>query len=156
MTAYHYPARALFSDYLTSGIGLICTGLPLAVVAPAPPVTWVLGMAALLFLVYFARTACRQLTRIELDEAGIRVLGPWGGAIRWESLREFRLNYYTTRRDGEEGWMQLMLRGERGVLRMDSALSGFPDVVQRAAEAAARRGLVLDAGTLANLEALRS
>jgi hypothetical protein len=152
---FRYPWRSLASDYAQSGIGLVLTAAPMALTRPAPVVVWILGAAALLFLVYFGRTVCRQLTRIELDEAGIRAVGPMGGAIRWDALRELRLDYYTTRRDGEEGWMQLRLRGGRQVLRIDSALSGFPDVVLHAAAVAARRDLVLDASTAANLEAFR-
>jgi hypothetical protein len=125
-------------------------------------VAWVLTAAAALFLVYFARTVCRQLTHIELDEAGIRARGPASGllsaAIRWEDLRSLRLDYYSTRADREGGWMQLKLGDAQRTgqtIRIDSDLDGFAQVVERAARAAAERGLALEPSTLANLQALR-
>jgi hypothetical protein len=67
-----------------------------------------------------------------------------------------RLDYYSTRRDGEGGWMQLRLGDARRTIRIDSGLEGFAELVGEAARAAARRDLALDAATLANLEALHA
>ena len=121
---------------------------------PAEPVAWVLAAAAALFLVYFGRTVCRQLTHIELDEAGIRAKGPLGAAIRWEDLRSLRLDYFSTRRDGEGGWMQLRLRDAQHTIRIDSELEGFVGLVRVAALEALRRGVDLDHATRANLGVL--
>ena len=130
----------------------------IGVVPLAAPAAWVVAAAALLFLVYFARTVCRQLTHIELDEAGIRVRGPAVGllsaAIRWADLCLLRLDYYSTRRDGEGGWMQLRLGDAQRTIRIDSGLDGFAELVGAAARAAALRDLALDAATLTNLKAL--
>jgi hypothetical protein len=158
--AFHYPLRALAFDYAGSVSGLACTLGLIVFVRLAAPVAWVMGAAAVLFLVYFGRTVCRQLTHIELDEAGIRARGPLGGAIRWEELRSLRLEYYSTRQDPEGrtmdgGWMELKLRDAQRTIRIDSELEGFVAVVDRAAQAAAQRGLALDAATAGNLESLR-
>jgi hypothetical protein len=157
--AFRYPSRALALDFAGSCSGFaICAGL-LGFAQPAAPVAWVLAAAAALFLVYFGRTVCRQLTHIELDEAGIRVCGPAVGllsaVIRWENLRSLQLDYYSTRADREGGWMQLKLRDAQRTIRIDSELEGFAAVVDRAARAAAERGLALDAATSSNLQALR-
>jgi len=153
--AFRYPLRALALDLAGSCSGIaICAGL-LGFAQPAAPVAWVLAAAAVLFLVYFGRTVCRQLTHIEIDEAGIRASGPLGAVIRWENLRSLRLDYYSTRADREGGWMQLKLRDAQRTIRIDSELEGFAVVVDRAAQAAAERGLALDAATSSNLQALR-
>ena len=158
-----YPWQSLFPDYAGGAVGIALTFGPLALVNPAEPVAWVLGAAAALFLVYFARTVCRQLTHIELDEAGIRVRGPAVGllsaAIRWEELRSLRLDYYSTRRDPEGrtmdgGWMQLRLRDARHTIRIDSELEGFVGLVRAVSAEALRRGLSLDEETHSNLRAL--
>jgi hypothetical protein len=155
-----YPWRALGLDYAgaTAGLG-ISAGL-IVFVRLAAPVAWVLAGLAALFLVYFGRTVCRQLTHIELDEAGIRVVGPAlvpsCAAIRWDDLRALRLEYYSTRADREGGWMQLKLGDRQRTIRIDSDLEGFAQVAERAALEAARLDLALDAGTLNNLLALRS
>jgi hypothetical protein len=159
---FRYPWRALALDYAGSAAGLACSLGLVGFVRLAAPVAWVLTAAAALFLVYFARTVCRQLTHIELDEAGIRARGPASGllsaAIRWEDLRSLRLDYYSTRADREGGWMQLKLGDAQRTgqtIRIDSDLDGFAQVVERAARAAAERGLALEPSTLANLQALR-
>lgn len=159
MTALHrYLWRSLLPDYAGSAIGLAVTLGLLVVAQPASAVGWALGAAAALFLVYFVRTLCRQLTHIELDEAGIRVRGPAAGllsaAIRWEDLRSLRLDYYSTRRDSEGGWMQLRLRDARRTIRIDSELDGFVDLVRVAVPEARRRGIDMDESTRANLETL--
>ena len=141
-------------DYAGGGIGLAFTLGPLALVHPAAPVVWVLAAAAALFLVYFGRTVCRHLTHIELDEAGIRASGPLGAAIRWDDLRSLRLDYYSTRRDREGGWMQLRLRDAQHTIRIDSELEGFVGLVRVASDEALRRGLSLDESTQDNLRAL--
>ncbi|MEO8142670.1 MAG: hypothetical protein ABI654_00495, partial [Betaproteobacteria bacterium] len=132
-TTFHYSWRDLLPDYAGSTIGLAFSLGPLAAVNPVMPVAWVLAAVAALFLVYFARTVCRQLTHIDLDETGIRARGPLGAVIRWEYLRSLRLDYYSTRRDREGGWMQLRLRDAGRTIRIDSELGGFVDLVRGAA-----------------------
>jgi len=149
--SFRYSWRSLLPDFAGSGIGLMLSIGPLAFVQPAEPVAWVLAATALLFLVYFGRTVCRQLTHIELDEAGIRATSPLGAAIRWENLRSLRLDYFSTRRDGEGGWMQLRLRDAQHTIRIDSELEGFVGLVRVAALEALRRGVDLDHATRANL-----
>jgi len=154
-----YSWRALLPDYAGGTVGLVCTFGPLALAQPAAVVAGALAAAGALFLVYFSRTVCRQLTQFEVDEAGIRANGPFGAAIRWEDLRSLRLDYYSTRRDAEGrtmqgGWMQLRLRDARHTIRIGSELDGFAALVRAAALAAARSGAELDAATRANLGAL--
>ena len=151
---YRYSWRNLLPDYAGSAIGLAFSLGPLGVVHPAAPVAWVLAAIAALFLVYFGRTVCRQLTRVELDETGIRAGGPLGAAIRWEDLRSLRLDYYSTRSDREGGWMQLRLRDAQRTIRIDSELDGFVELMRTVALEARRRGANLDAATRANLDAL--
>lgn len=156
---FRYPLRSLGFDYAGSVTGLALSAGPIAFVQLAAPVAWVLSAMAALFLVYFGRTVCRQLTHIELDEAGIRAVrsaaGLPGVAIRWGELRSLRLDYYSTRQDREGGWMQLRLSDAQRTIRIDSDLDAFADLVGRAAEEAARRGLALDATTAGNLEAMK-
>ena len=157
--AHRYAWRSLLPDYAGSALGIAVTLGPLVFARPALVAAWALAAAAALFLVYFARTVCRQLTHIELDEAGIRARGLLGAAIRWEELRSLRLDYYSTRRDPEGrtlqgGWMQLRLRDARCTIRVDSQLEGFLELVRVAAREARRRGADLDWVTRANLGVL--
>ncbi|MBC7802652.1 MAG: hypothetical protein H7Y16_02155 [Candidatus Parcubacteria bacterium] len=146
-------------DYAGGVLGLAFSLVPLALVQPAGPVAWAMAAAAALFLVYFGRTVCRQLTHIELDETGIRARGPLGVAIRWEDLRSLRLDYYSTRRDPEVrtvqgGWMQLRLRDAQRTIRIDSELEGFVDLVRAVSVQARRLGIEFDFSTRVNLGVL--
>ena len=156
---FRYSPRSLLPDYAGSGAGFALSLGLIGVVPLAAPVAWVTTAVAALFLVYFGRTVCRQLTHIELDETGISVMGPAvglpGAAIRWADLCLLRLDYYSTRRDGEGGWMQLRLGDARHTIRIDSGLEGFAELVGAASRAAARHGLALDATTAANLKVLQ-
>jgi hypothetical protein len=152
---HRYPLRALWRAYAGSAAGAAAALGLLGFAQLAAPVAWAAAAAAALFLVYFARTVCRQLTHIELDETGIRARGPTGAAIRWEELRSLQLEYYSTRRDREEGWMQLKLRDAQHTIRIDSQLDGFAELARQAARAAAARGLALEASTLGNLAVLQ-
>ena len=127
---------------------------PLAIMAPSGPLAWMLAAGMLLFLVYFARAVVRHLTRIELSETGITVLGPFGRAIPWDALCSMKLNYYTTRSDRTGGWMQLDLGTRRRSICVDSRLEGFAELAGAAAREARRRGHRLDDATLFNLKAL--
>jgi hypothetical protein len=156
---FRYSWRSLLGAYAGGAAGFAVTIGLLGFAQLAMPVAWAVAAAAALFLVYFVRTVCRQMTRIELDETGIRARGPLARAIRWDSLRSLRLDYYSTRRDAEwrtmqGGWMQLRLRDGRQTIRVDSELEGFGELASLAAGEAARRGLALDAATAHNLEAL--
>ena len=154
MKVYRYPARSLAADYARAAIGAAIFLAALEWLEPAAPIAVVLAAGAALFLVYFARTVCRQLTPIELDETGIRTRGPIGAAIRWGELRSLRLDYYSTRRDQEEGWMQLKLRGADRTIRVDSGLAGFAELTRSAVASAREQGLVLDDTTRENLALL--
>ena len=152
---FRYAFRSLWADYAGSGAGFAFAAALLAFAQPALWAGAALAAGGTLFLVYFARTVCRQLTQYELDGTGIRARGPLGGAIRWEELRALRLDYYSTRRDQEEGWMQLRLSDARTTLRIDSGLERFAELARAAARAAEARGLAFDPATAANLELLR-
>jgi hypothetical protein len=50
--------------------------------------------------------------------------------------------------------MTLQLKAGRTRIALDSSLTGFPDIVARAVQAARQNAVALDAVTIANLEAL--
>jgi hypothetical protein len=113
-----------------------------------------LGTLAALFAVHGARTWIKSQTRYTVDDEGISTRGPRGATLRWSGLRRMRLRYYSTRRDGSKGWMQMKLTGEDATLRIDSGLDGFAALARRAAAEATKRGLELPPATQANLTVL--
>jgi hypothetical protein len=144
----------MLGDYLRAAAGLAPTAAILATMRVGVTTAAVLAGSAALFLCFGIRTALRHGTRVELSEAVLRASGPLAGSIVWSELDGIKLAYYSIRRDRGRGWMQLELRAGRSVLRFDSRIEGFAVLVERAARAAAARGLSLDAATAANLRSL--
>jgi hypothetical protein len=91
---------------------------------------------------------------VETDEQKVMVHGLWKGELAWSELQEVKLNYYSTKRDRSQGWMQLVLRGPEGRLRFDSTLDGFPEVARRAYQTARAKGLELSEASISNFAAL--
>jgi hypothetical protein len=154
VTRHAYPTSAMLADYLRAAGGLVPV-LAIFLIAPVGIVeaTLLCGFGGL-FAVFGIRTALRQGTRIESTGTALRSSGLRAISISWRELDRMRLTYYSTSRDRRSGWMQLELRSGRSILRVDSRLEGFPELVKEAVRAAEKRGLLLDPATSVNLQAL--
>lgn len=152
--SYRYAPATIACAYARSALGLAVTLGPLLALAPAPALSAVLVAGAGLFLVYLARTIALHTRCFVLDENGLRSAGLFGADIAWEALRAVQLNYYTTRSDCSQGWIELRVRGAHGTIRIESHLAGFDDVARRVVREATARGCALDDRTLTHLAAL--
>jgi hypothetical protein len=136
-----YPVRALIGDYLRSGLGIVLT-LPPALAVPLGSVAqYVLAALVVLFATFGARTLIRQSSTVAIEPGGVTVSALRRTRLEWARLRSVKLNYYSTRGDRGEGWMQLTLKGtggpDGGTIRVDSSLDGFVEVA-RAGHGAAK------------------
>jgi len=148
-----YRRGPLCADLARAGAGAACTGAPLALATTPAWLTVTLAVLLALFAAHLAATVRRARVRIEIDERGLRLL-PAGTRIAWDQLDALHLDYYSTRRDGRGGWMQLRLRAGGARLRVDSSLCGFEHLLARALFAARERGLELSPATRANAAGL--
>ena len=154
MSVHAYPVHSVLADYLRAGIGLVLSAVPFVYGPMHPVMTGVLGGLFLLFSIYALRTVLRHLTRVEIDEKRIISRGPRPGELSWSDLSKVRLAYYSTRRDGTNGWLQLNLSGGRARLNIDSNLDGFEEVASRTAAAVAANELRLDSASAKNFATL--
>ena len=158
---YRYPVASLVPDGFRALVGLAFTGVPLATVPVASWFGILLAAGVVLFGVFGLLTVLRVRTRVRVGDDGIETRPSRRGRIRWNGLRQVKLRYFAVRRErerkrgegGRRGWMQLVLKGDDGVVRIDSRLDGFDDVLRRAAAAASGLDLDLDPVTRANFEA---
>ena len=150
---YRYPWRAVLPDYVRAAVGLAFTAVPLMLMDLPSLVAWVLALLAMIFALFGAQAVLRHTTRILMSERDIRAL-PMGTRLAWDNLSRLTLAYFSVRRDGRDGWMELKLGSGRRTLRIDSRLDGFTEVVRQAAAAASDACLHLDASTLSNLATL--
>lgn len=169
MTHLYYPLARLWPDYLRAGAGLaICMGL-LLFTAPQSVIFALLVGLSLLFAWLGAATAWRQQIEIQLDASGVVRRSPlaerlglrrWGVGrnvvLAWPSIKAVTLRYYSTRRDRSEGWLQLVIEAEGGTLRVDSNLTGFPYLVERAFAAAERNGVAISENSRVNATRMHS
>ncbi len=147
---YRYPWQAMVPDYARAVAGMACTGGPLALMELPGAVTGVLLFLVAIFALFGAQAALRHATRILVSARDIRAL-PMGPRLDWARLTRLRLAYFSVRRDGRRGWMELKLRSGGRALRIDSRLDGFAEVVDLAARAASEACVELEPVTVTNL-----
>jgi hypothetical protein len=152
VSEHRYSREALTGAYARTAIGVLITCGPLALVPVETVVGVILSALAALFLAYGAHTLLRQYTRIIVDDEVIRSHGPVDRSVPWRDLSNVRLKYYSTRRDGRNGWHELDLRGRGTRIRIESTLNGFGDVLARAVRESERHGIELSYATRSNLK----
>ena len=153
-TVFTYPFKSLLGSYLRALFGILLTLVPLLLLNPISVIVYLLGFLCCVFVGYGLRAIIRHFTRFEVSGVGIFVSGPLNRSIKWEELDGFSLNYYSTRRDREAGWMHLKLKGGGARLGIDSTISGFEELVRLSLRAAVQNGVIPDAVTAKNLQAL--
>ncbi len=150
-----YPNGALAAAYLRTGLGSCLTVGP-ALFLDLPIVSLaILSLLALMFAISAIQTRRQQRLRLIRDDKGLTIL-PAGDYLAFEALNSVRLDYFSTRRDGENGWMQLRLGSPRVKLTVDSRLRGFEVLVGDFLAHAQRKGLDFSPATMDNFEAIRS
>jgi hypothetical protein len=153
---HQYPGSVLLKDILGGVAGLLVCA---ALIVLGQPSIWsalILYGFVGLFAYYVLRILVRSRCHIVMDSGGLSVYSSSGASdvrqrLGWAELERLDLNYYCTRRDGREGWLNLRLRGAGTSLSLDSRLSGFEQVLSNALDAARRRGVAISAATAANL-----
>jgi hypothetical protein len=154
MVELRYPVSSLVYDYLRGILGLGISVVIMQSIGLDTPIFWVILGLAVLFLVWLANTALRHLSRIRLDEEGLKSM-PWPKkSIAWSGLEEMALRYYSTKRKRKDGWMTLTLKSGKDKIDIESTLPHFADIVARAAYAAKQANLPLDQITLDNMDAI--
>lgn len=148
-----YPRSALTADSARAATGFALTGGPLVAADISAVPVLILTVLACTFGLYGLATVRKGRQRVEVTPDAIMAL-PDGARLSWSGLDDVRLAYYSVRRDGAAGWMELRLGGAGQRLRVDSRLEGFREVARCAAAHAQRRGIELDPTTVTNFAAL--
>lgn len=153
MSVHRYRPRALAGDYLRSGIGLALTAGPVLLLETQPAVTAILGALAGLFGLFGLRVGLRQNTVIEAGDQAIEVHGVGGTRLAWSEVEQVRLDYFSTRRDGRDGWMQMRISGPGRRIRAESTIEDFEGLAAAVASRVPTRIAMTDT-TLGNFHAL--
>jgi hypothetical protein len=148
---FRYPPQVVAAGYGRSAFGLSISLGPLLFLQPTAWMIPVLIAGGALFLVYTATVVARHTACFALGDSGIEARGLFGGAIAWSELRSVELNYYSTRNDRSNGWIELVARGARSVIRIESVIDGFPAIAERIAREALKHNVPLDERTRMHL-----
>lgn len=150
-----YPQQTLVADYLRAASGVVLCGAPLLLLDVNRWLAAFLLAGFGLFALFLIRTALRHQTRFVFGPDSLRAEGPAGTVVEWARLDRMKLSYFSTKRDRSDGWMQLGVGSTGGrMVKVDSSLEGFHDIVARAAEAAEATGVALSDATRANLRSM--
>lgn len=152
MTVLRYPRAAIRGDFVRGGAGLALSLGPLVAVPPTSAAGLLLSGLAILFATFAARTWVRQRMTVTLDTDSLFIAGFAPKKFAWESLSGLEMRYYAITKARDQGWMQVTLRSEGVVVRLDSTLEGFPAIIRHAAAAAAANGVALSPATQENLQ----
>lgn len=145
-----YPLPALLGDYARGALGFALTGGPVLFVDMARILFYIFATVALVFAAFLVRTAIRHATAISVDDRGVATSPPLAKAVAWETLERVKLRYFSTRRDKENGWMQLTLIGGGKKIAAESTLEEFDRLAERVAQEAVARQVELDDLTRSN------
>ena len=152
-TEFRYRSGALWIEALKALAGsFVCLG-----VAASLPLDWFPGglmlVLGIIFLGYGGLTVYRTRMRIVATTEGLLEL-PSGRSLPWREILRLQLVYYSTRRDREDGWMELTLRANNAAWRVDSRLDGFQEFVRVVLRHTAENEIEMDSTTAHNLKAL--
>ncbi len=153
-TDHAYSPNSLRADYFKALVGMLACWAPFAYGAEVSGGMMILLVCGGLFGLLAIRTMMKSLTKFSLNGEGLKVNFPMRREISWHELTFLSLSYYSTWRNGDNGWMQLTLKDGRKSLRLESNVSGFEDIVGNALAAAHTARLQLDQKTLRNAEAM--
>jgi len=154
MTRHRYPRNVLSADYVRAAVGLAFTAGPVLTLQPAPAVAAILGSLAALFAAFALRTGLRHFTVIEVTPDAIAARGPLPCRLPWREITRLRLDYFSTRRQREQGWMQLKVSGGFRRIRVDSTIDGFEELANVVAGIARENGIPMADTAVANFRAL--
>lgn len=150
-----YPQQTLVADYMRATTGVVLCGAPLLLLDINRWLAALLLAGFVLFALFLIRTALRHRTRYVFGPDTLCADGPAGTLVEWNRLDRLKLSYFSTKRDRSDGWMQLSVGSTGGrLIKVDSALEGFHDIVERAAQAAEVTGAPLSDATRANLKSM--
>jgi hypothetical protein len=154
VSEHRYPRSAIWADYGRAAAGIVATATPLGVVELGAIANTLLSVVALLFTVHALRTAVKQRLVVTCSESKLTFSGIKTKKLTLKALHTLDLRYYALNRERTRGWMQLTLKGDGMVCRLESSLDGFDALARQATDAALENGVVLSPATLANLQSL--
>ena len=151
---YRWPRNAVRGDLIRTGLGFLACAAVLLLVPTVSIMFAAFVIPTIVFASYVIQTLLRATTTLTIQPEGLGITNYLGQRlVRWDTLDEFQLRYYTLRRDKEAGWLDLKLGSPGSSITLDDRVEGFRPILERAWEAASARDIGISSSTYANLTA---
>ncbi|PPR79390.1 MAG: hypothetical protein CFH01_00447 [Alphaproteobacteria bacterium MarineAlpha2_Bin1] len=109
----------------------------------------------LLFSLYFTLLILKNFSKIIITNEEIIKSNPViKTIINWKDITEIKLNYYSTRRDKEKGWMVLLLLNNQKKIVIHSSISSFDKILQEIAKKTSSNNYLFNYYTEKNFKAM--
>lgn len=156
MTSHNYPSASILVDYAKAMSGLAISLLSLFLFGVSGILNIFLFCIAIIFLLFAIKTFIRNGTTVYLSEEEILVTSILlrKKLLKLHETKGLKLNYYSTRRDRERGWMQLSIYDKKQKISIDSSISNFESIAKKIANMAKKNEITLSNRTINNFRAL--
>ena len=162
---HQYPAKSAYFAVarMLAGIAVV---VGLAVLISGQIATGMAALLVLVFLIYGVKSLLRSQEKISLSTDGLQVFRQgWGRvspftiqpaniSLAFAEISALKLAYYSTRRDGEKGWMELVLKTPETKLVVESEIKGFRQIAMTCYSHAKRQGIQLSLASERNFAVL--
>lgn len=148
------PRHAAWAAVLRAALGIaVFAGVAVAGALPLWGIALCCAGAAL-FALYGAREIVRHAAVIVIDDKGIERRGLMPRRLAWGDLAAVKLAHYSTRRDGRNGWQELVMRGRGTSMVLESEHPAFEPAASQALARALENDVRLSPATWHNARML--
>jgi len=150
---HRYPARAAYVAGARAFAGIAGSAV-LWGIAGGQIIALISSAAIAIFLTYGVIAVARAKEVLTLLDTGIEVNGWRRRDIQFAQLSAVSLAYYSTRKDGEKGWMELTVKAGGQRLVVESEIDDFGRIAIAIYDAAIERKITLSPPSQRNFAVL--
>lgn len=153
MSEHRYSRRVLYAACARALLGIGAAVL-FSIVVENGVVSWAFVAASVGFFTYGISAVGRAMEIVTLSADGFNVRGWRHKSLPFSEMTDLKLAYFTTRRDGEKGWMQLVVKGRGEKIVVESEIGGFSQIAAICHAQASKIGLELSVASGRNFSVL--
>ena len=156
LTYHKYRISFLLTNYIKATIGIAISVFPIFILEAAGLIKYFLLLIFVIFILLLIKTIFNQMVTVFISNDSIEILELFirKRKIKWDKVKKFELQYYSTRQDKEKGWMQLKVSDKKNTIIIRSAISDFEAIAKKTACIASNNDITLTNRTVINYKAI--
>ncbi len=129
---FNYKFSSNFQDFLLTVVWLSFFLFLIVHLNLSEVLSYIIISFSLFLFLFFIFIIKRNFSSVIFMENGIKQKDFIKNVfITWNEITEIKLNYYSTRRDNEKGWMVLSLNAKQKKIVIHSSISGFDVILEK-------------------------